>query len=116
MINHSFPGTYETLLSSLSLSMTDTGSNLTRHSSYTWLRDTCEEEDTCLLATQLRRRYEEVRSRAMERAGTEDSIAEAEQEEEVIINEIMLTSGMRFRELFVVMLRFLSHLKPPLFH
>ena len=49
----------------------------------------------------------------MERAGTEDSIAEAEQEEEVIINEIMLTSGMRFRELFVVMLRFLS---PPLFH
>ena len=77
--------TYETLLSSLPLSLTDTASTLTRHSSYTWLRDTCEEEDTCLLATQLRRRYEEVRSRAMERAGTEDSIAEARQEEEVTI-------------------------------
>ena len=35
------------------------------------MRDTCEEEDTCLLATQLRRRYEEVRSRAMQRPETE---------------------------------------------
>ena len=59
--------------------MTDTGSTLTRHSSYTWMRDTCEEEDTCLLATQLRRRYEEVRSRAMQRAEP--------RQEEVTINK-----------------------------
>ena len=91
--------------------MTETGSNLTRHSSYTWLRDTCEEEDTCLLATQLRRRYEEVRSRAMERAGTEDSIAEAEQEEEVIINYI----NFRFRKLYMSLCY--GHTKsPPLLH
>lgn len=89
--------------------MTETGSNLTRHSSYTWLRDTCEEEDTCLLATQLRRRYEEVRSRAMERAGTEDSIAEAEQEE-VIINYINFRYEIQ-KVVYVVMLR--SHKKSP---
>ena len=62
--------------------MTDTSSTLTRHLSYTWLRDTCEEEDTCLLATQLRRRYEEVRSRAMERAGT--SLLETEELEDQV--------------------------------
>jgi len=67
-------GNYENLLSSLSYSMTDTCSTLTRHSSYTWLRD--EEEDTCLLATQLRRRYEEVRRSAMEHGGVGDILAE----------------------------------------
>jgi len=61
-------GNYENLLSSLSFSVTDTCSTLTRHSSYTWLHD--EEEDTCLLASQLRRRYEEVRKSAMEQSGT----------------------------------------------
>ena len=89
-------GTYETLLSSLSLSMTDTGSTLTRHSSYTWMRDTCEEEDTCLLATQLRRRYEEVRSRAMQRAEP--------RQEEVKLKIWFSTSDMRFRKLLVVIM------------
>ena len=71
---NTFVGNYENLLSSLSYSMTDTCSTLTRHSSYTWLRD--EEEDTCLLATQLRRRYEEVRRSAMEHGGVGDILAE----------------------------------------
>ena len=76
-------GNYENLLSSLSVSEVDTCTTMTRHSSYTWLHD--EEEDTCLLATQLRRRYEEVRRSAMEQSAamnsvTEDCIMEAEAE------------------------------------
>ena len=102
-------GTYETLLSSLSLSMTDTGSTLTRHSSYTWMRDTCEEEDTCLLATQLRRRYEEVRSRAMQRAEP--------RQEEVKIKNLIFNFRYEIQKVtcrYYVTSRLLSHSKPPL--
>merc|ERR1719189_3013057 len=62
-------GAHSDLLSSLSVSAADSGSvtPLTRHSSLTWLTrgHDMEMEDTCMLATQLRRRYEEVRSRAV---------------------------------------------------
>ena len=68
----------------MSVSEVDTCTTMTRHSSYTWLQD--EEEDTCLLATQLRRRYEEVRRSAMEQSAaintvTEDCIMETEAEQ-----------------------------------
>ena len=79
-----FLGNYENLLSSLSFSVTDTCSTLTRHSSYTWLHD--EEEDTCLLATQLRRRYEEVRRSAIEQSGA--SIMEQEEIDDQVLNHV----------------------------
>ena len=71
--------------------MTDTGSTLTRHSSYTWMRDTCEEEDTCLLATQLKRRYEEVRGRAMQRPETEATHEEVDTKKYILNLEFDLT-------------------------
>jgi len=80
-------GAHSDLLSSLSVSAADSGSvtPLTRHSSLTWLTrgHDMEMEDTCMLATQLRRRYEEVRSRAVAETLHTDLDQDTEEEPEL---------------------------------